>query len=137
MKLATLTASAVAVLLCGLVMGCSSGRPVRPDTGGVSGTDTGPRVDSGIVVMIDAPPVTPIDAGRDAPPIAPIDAGRDARSGSMCVASCTTDSQCATSCPANPRGANCCDTLAGVCYAAMVAVCPVTTTEDGGPMTSM
>lgn len=86
--------------------------------------------------MIDAPPIG-TDAGRDAPTTTLIDAGRDARSGTMCVASCTTDSQCATSCPANPRGANCCDTLAGVCYAAMVAVCPVTTTEDAGPMTSM
>lgn len=108
-------------------MGCSSGRTPRPDTGVITPIDTGVRADTPIPVFTDAP-IVPVDTGRDAPiPVTP-----DAPTTRMCVPSCTMDSQCASSCPANPRGANCCDTLAGVCYAAMVAVCPVTTPEDGG-----
>lgn len=115
-------------------MGCSSGRATRPDSGVVIPVmDTGPRADTPVVIGVDAPPPPPVDA-PPIPPDVPRDTGGPAR---MCVASCTTDSQCATSCPANPRGANCCDTLAGTCYAAMVAVCPVTTPEDGGMMSSM
>lgn len=119
-----LCAAALAMLSSGLVAGCPGGRMVRTDAGG--STDArGSAVDA---------PIAATDVG---PPPA-IDAGRDARGGLVCVASCTRDSECATSCPANPRGANCCDTLARTCYAAMVATCPATAPpEDGGMMTSM
>ena len=127
MKLATLTASVLAVLACGSVLGCSSGRTTPPDTG-ARVTDTGGLRDTPFS-PIDAPiPMTPDSPfiGTDSPPPR-TDTGRP---GTMCVATCTSDSQCQTSCPANPLGANCCDTIAGVCYAAMVAVCPASMPGD-------
>ena len=56
----------------------------------------------------------------------------EASSPRMCVAACTTHAQCGSSCPPNPRGASCCDTLGGVCYAAMTATCPMLVDEDTG-----
>lgn len=129
MKLATLTASVIAVLVCGSVMGCSSGRTMPPDVG--------PRpIDTGVTIRIDAP-FTPIDTGGvttpDSPSSIPDSPRRDTGGGGrVCIMGCTSDAQCASSCPANPLGANCCDMASGVCYGAMTAVCPVAMPDDGG-----
>jgi hypothetical protein len=48
----------------------------------------------------------------------------------MC-GSCTTDSQCQSTCPAvQGGGTNCCDTGSGVCYATTQTSCP--TPSDAG-----
>jgi hypothetical protein len=45
----------------------------------------------------------------------------------MC-GSCTTDAECASTCPAvQGGGTNCCDTGSGVCYATTQASCPTPT----------
>lgn len=64
------------------------------------------------------------------------DAMWDASSSLACVPTCTTHAECAASCPPNPRGASCCDTLGGICYAAMTAVCSESVPVDTGMMTS-
>lgn len=76
------------------------------------------------------------DAGADAGDAGSRDAGpRDAgaNDGGMCVPTCTIDIECQNSCPSNPAGANCCDAMLGVCYAAVTPSCPVVD-SDGGMM---
>lgn len=75
-----------------------------------------------------------VDAGQDAGQDAGRDAGQDAGvdAGPMCVPTCTTDLECQNSCPANPAGANCCDMMMGVCFAAVTPTCP--SAQDGGMM---
>ena len=111
--------SIFAILLIGAA-GCDE-RRARVD----AGTDAAAvRVDASIPPTPDAF-VPPRDAGRDG--------GRDASSGGMCVASCSNDSQCQTSCPAAAGGgSNCCDRGTGRCYPYRFAMCPATSSTDAG-----
>lgn len=103
----------------------------------------------------------PRDAGRDTPialtdvprpdspfvmpdtPVAPPDVpavprdvpggGRDA--GRACFTfTCTADADCMAMCPANPMGANCCDTAVGRCYASTMPACPAMRPDGGMSM---
>jgi hypothetical protein len=112
---------AVAILLMGII-GCDE-RRARVD----AGTDAFvPRVDAYIAPPHDA--FVSRDAGRDV--------GRDAFSGgSMCVARCTTDAQCASSCPpAAGGGTNCCDRGTGSCFPYRFAMCPAAAPDAGMTM---
>jgi hypothetical protein len=108
--------------------GCGSGRRT---TGGDSGT---PRMDSGIPTFADTGVMPghdggpPHDAGVDsgAPPR---DSGRD--TGRMCATSCSSDSQCSSTCPSMPSRASCCDLGTNTCYTATTSVCPAGG-DDGG-----
>jgi hypothetical protein len=53
--------------------------------------------------------------------------------GGVCVAKCTADSECQSSCPVAQTGINCCDAPSGLCYNASTAVCPAPK-PDGGMM---
>jgi hypothetical protein len=54
-------------------------------------------------------------------------------SGAMCVAMCTFDAECQSSCPPPPFGVNCCDTLTGVCYISSMMMCPgITSSSSSG-----
>ena len=132
----TTAASILAVLLMVLatIAGCGSGRRANPVVdAGRPGFDSGtpPLVDSGGGPR-DTGMVTPRDAGVDAAS-GPRDSGtatpRDA--GRMCARSCTTDSQCSSTCPSVPSSASCCDLATNSCYNAATLVCPAAG-EDGG-----
>jgi len=57
--------------------------------------------------------------------------GSGSSSGGQSCGSCTTDSECQSSCPpVQGGGTNCCDTGSGVCYATTQTTCPSPT--DGG-----
>jgi hypothetical protein len=47
-----------------------------------------------------------------------------------CPSTCTTDADCANSCPSIAGSVSCCDSTAGVCYAAQMLACPKPV--DGG-----
>lgn len=47
-----------------------------------------------------------------------------------CVAKCTTDSECQSSCPTPSSGLSCCDVATGTCYTNGSGTCPVP--DDGG-----
>lgn len=114
--------SILAILLIGAA-GCDE-RRARVD----AGTDAyAERVDAFFPTAPDAF-VPPTDAGRDG--------GRDAASGgTMCVARCTSDSQCQTSCPAAAGGGtNCCDRGTGTCYPYRFAMCPAAPPDAGMTM---
>ena len=49
----------------------------------------------------------------------------------QCVSQCTTDDDCANSCPQVPNGVNCCDTSTGICYAYSDTVCPAPVQDAG------
>ena len=49
----------------------------------------------------------------------------------QCVSQCTTDDDCANSCPQVPNGVNCCDTSTGICYAYSSQQCPVPVQDAG------
>lgn len=84
---------------------------------GGTGTGTGP-VDSGVPAT-NQKPSTVVDAAPP-PPV------------KECVGSCTTDDDCANSCPSVSTGANCCDTNTGECYRESASVCPVHEPDNGG-----
>jgi cysteine-rich repeat protein len=63
------------------------------------------------------------------------DAGTDGGSPPLCSSiTCTSDADCASRCPANPMGANCCDRAVGRCYASTMASCPVFSSDGGMTM---
>jgi hypothetical protein len=49
----------------------------------------------------------------------------------QCVSQCTTDDDCANSCPQVPNGVNCCDTSTGICYAYSASSCPAPVADAG------
>ena len=51
--------------------------------------------------------------------------------GQQCVSQCTSDDDCANSCPQVPNGVNCCDTSTGICYAYSSSSCPVSVQDAG------
>lgn len=105
------------------VLGCAAS-----DT---SGVDPGEGTDS--AVKTDAPSTTDTGGAGDTarPDTSPSgsDAGSDG--GGTCVSSCTSDDQCASSCPAAGSGSNCCDTATGVCYVSADSTCPAGATDTG------
>lgn len=53
-------------------------------------------------------------------------------SGGATCGSCTTDSECESSCPpVQGGGTNCCDTGSGVCYATTQSSCPSPVVDSG------
>lgn len=133
MKLASISVVAASLLATALVMGCSSGPTrhtsevdsgviVRPDTGTTTLTDGGAR-DTGTITPNDTGTIIPRDTGGTTT----TDSGR------MCIASCTSDSQCSGTCgPAATGSVWCCGT--GHCYSLHAATCPASTRDSGGGM---
>lgn len=66
-----------------------------------------------------------VDAKADAP------AAKDTGSQQQCVQQCTSDQDCANSCPLVPNGVNCCDTSTGICYAYSGTACPAPVVDAG------
>jgi hypothetical protein len=92
-------------------------------------------MDSGVLVFPDSG-----GGPRDTGP-APIDAfvardtGHDTGSGGrMCATSCSTNSQCSSTCPAVMSRAACCDLGTNTCYTATTSVCPVSGDDAGTTM---
>lgn len=55
-----------------------------------------------------------------------------AAGGGQCVPSCSADSDCQGSCPAQPAGAsNCCDTQTNICYVSNTSQCPAPNPTTG------
>lgn len=90
------------------VVACASS---SPDVNTVTppATDQKPK-DAGVVVVDAAPPEQP----------------------KVCVSACTSDDECANSCPTVSTGSNCCDLDTNTCYRSAEAVCPVPVVNDGG-----
>lgn len=91
---------------------------------GILFPDTGVRPDAAVV---------PHDSGTDAF-TAPRDSGRDTGGGRMCATSCSSDSQCASTCPLVPSSAACCDLGTNTCYTAPTSVCPAAGSDGGTTM---
>lgn len=133
MKLASISVVTVSLLATLAVMGCSSG-PTRTHSGtdaGIVTRDTGTTVltDSGTIGPRDTGTINPTDTGT----IIPRDTGGTVQtdSGRMCIASCTSDSQCSGTCgPATTGSVWCCGM--GHCYSLHAATCPATTRDSGG-----
>ena len=49
-----------------------------------------------------------------------------------CAPSCTTDSDCANSCPALAGGVQCCDTKTNTCWGSKTSSCPKPVDADAG-----
>jgi len=83
-----------------------------PSDGGLGGdvaADVGPSHDSSA------------DSAHDSG-----DAGR------VCIAHCTSDYECQSTCPMPPgMGINCCDIPSGVCFAATMGMCPIVVHDAG------
>ena len=75
---------------------------------------------------------TPDDSGTT-----PYDSGttsNDTGTGTgQCVAHCTTDNDCQSSCPGVDGGVSCCDTASSVCFNSATAACPAPAVDGGGP----
>jgi hypothetical protein len=104
-----------------------TGTDARIDGGMDSGRRDSGRGDTGNDVTDSGPRDTwtpPVDTG-------PPDTGS---SGGMCVDSCSSDTQCQSSCPAAPSGmVYCCSSARdGVCYINMGTTCPGSSTDDAG-----
>ncbi|MFO0686975.1 MAG: hypothetical protein U0234_33230 [Sandaracinus sp.] len=134
MKLASISVVAASLLATALVMGCSSG-PSRQHTetdAGIVTRDTGvtPLTDTGIGPR-DTGTINPTDTGT----IIPRDTGGTIQtdSGRMCIASCTSDSQCSGTCGAAATGSVWCCGM-GRCYSLHAATCPASTRDSGGGM---
>lgn len=52
--------------------------------------------------------------------------------GGQCVTSCTSDSECASSCPVLEGATQCCDLASKSCFRSKTAACPKIT-PDAGP----
>ncbi len=98
------------------------------DTGVVIPGDsgTGPR-DTGVTPPVDT------GTGTDAF-VPPRDSGRDTGSGRVCATSCSSDSQCSSTCPPVMSRASCCDLGTNTCYAATTSVCPRSADDAGMSM---
>jgi hypothetical protein len=131
MKTTAATIFASLLMVLATIAGCGSGRRTNPTDGGT------PRMDTGIL-FVDSGPMgrdtgpVPHDAGTDAF-TPPRDSGHDT-GGRMCATSCSTDSQCASTCPAMPSRASCCDMETNTCFTATTSVCPMGGDDAGTTM---
>src|SRR5690242_8699961 len=99
-----------------MLAACASDEPV-----GVA-DDT----DAGSGGGVDAAPPPPPPKQDAAPPV-------DSAPAKKCVSSCTSDQDCANSCPAVANGVNCCDTATGVCFSSQTQQCPAPPVDSGTP----
>ena len=52
--------------------------------------------------------------------------------GGVCPATCSTDSECQSDCPASAGAINCCDTVTSACFTSASTSCPDQTGGGGG-----
>lgn len=112
MKHRTLSKSAFAVsslvavfIVSGALVACASDNADLTDTVPAD-DDAGP------------PPPTKL------PPSTAPDAAPPPSTTKVCVATCTADSECASSCPALAGGVQCCDLQTKTCWGSKTATCP-------------
>ena len=128
MQLTSLTLPLAALVLSVSAFGCAAS-----DTSGIDpgeGVDSGAKGDTGFGADTGGSVDTGSggsDTGSGGTDTTPPD------SGATCISSCTTDDECATTCPAAGSGSNCCDTATGVCYVSADSTCPATGPTDTGP----
>ena len=129
-----MAARIINVILCfALALGvasCGSGRS-GPGTDGGHGSDMGPRVDLGPGVDLGT---TGRDLGTTGTDLGTArdmgTTGTDA-GGRVCIAHCTTNLSCQSSCPMSTGHTQCCDVPTGHCFATTGSVCPATGTDAG------
>jgi len=113
-------ASSVSILILGLVSACAStgdATTVETDGGVGGGGDANVAADTGTH-----------DSGTANHDSATADTG----GGMVCMANCTSDSECQSSCPPAPNnGVNCCDIGSGVCFASSQSTCPMSGADSG------
>jgi hypothetical protein len=127
MRLAKHAFASFAFLALTAVMGCTA-RGGPADAG--RDAPSFPPIDAPRLDTPTSPPDTPV-ALPDVPARTDTPAARDA-GGRLCASiTCTTNENCASMCPPNPMGANCCDTAVGRCYASTMPMCPAPP-GDGG-----
>ena len=106
-----------------------------PDTG------TTPRIDTGVATPDTGRGATPDtgsgstpDTGSTGTPDTGIVTTKDGSGGGgVCVSSCTTNTECQSSCPAIAGALNCCDAVTMACFQSAATACPgETMVEDGG-----
>ncbi len=117
-------------------MGCASGSDT-PDSGALI-----PQVDAGHTYNFDSGAPTIHDSGpppgHDAGGFHPVvDAGHttvhDAGGGATCVPTCSSNTDCQTSCPTFTSAVTCCDSSSHTCYMYTGSMCPASGgTSDGG-----
>ena len=104
----------------------------HPDSGTHPGSGTGTATfDSGIIGTPDTGAVTTPDTGTATHDTGTVGTG-DASTGGTCPSTCTTDSECATGCPATAGAVNCCDTVTSACFMSAASVCPDQMPSGGG-----
>ncbi len=84
--------------------------------GAATGSELGPEPDAGFDGGV-------VDTGLlDGMPID----GNVSDAGRVCIAHCTSDLECQSTCPNAPgHGVNCCDFPSGVCFLASPGMCPM------------
>ncbi len=113
-------AAGASVSIFGLLTACASTGDATiddGDAGGVGAHDSAVAADVGSVYDS--------NTGHDG-------ASNTDGGGGVCMANCTSDTECQNTCPMAPNnGTNCCDVGSGVCFASSSSTCPVNGNDAG------